>query len=51
MVYNVTAYMEFHPGGESELMRAAGIDSTDLFDQVHAPLENTNAAFPEKDIS
>ncbi|KAA0702829.1 Cytochrome b5 reductase 4 [Triplophysa tibetana] len=35
MVYNVSAYMEFHPGGEAELMRAAGIDSTDLFDQVH----------------
>ncbi|KAL1258893.1 hypothetical protein QQF64_009470 [Cirrhinus molitorella] len=35
MVYNVSAYMDFHPGGEEELMRAAGIDSTDLFDQVH----------------
>ncbi|XP_041962291.1 cytochrome b5 reductase 4 isoform X2 [Alosa sapidissima] len=35
MVYNVTAYMDFHPGGEDELMRAAGIDGTDLFDQVH----------------
>ncbi|KAL2085005.1 hypothetical protein ACEWY4_020523 [Coilia grayii] len=35
MVYNVTAYMDFHPGGEEELMRAAGIDGTDLFDQVH----------------
>ncbi len=29
--------MDFHPGGEEELMRAAGIDSTDLFDQVHFP--------------
>nr|XP_055067145.1 cytochrome b5 reductase 4-like isoform X1 [Misgurnus anguillicaudatus] len=35
MVYNISAYMDFHPGGEAELMRAAGIDSTDLFDQVH----------------
>uniref|UniRef100_A0A8C1TBY9 Cytochrome b5 reductase 4 n=1 Tax=Cyprinus carpio TaxID=7962 RepID=A0A8C1TBY9_CYPCA len=35
MVYNVSAYMDFHPGGEEELMRAAGIDSTELFDQVH----------------
>lgn len=34
-VYNVSAYMEFHPGGEDELMRAAGSDGTDLFDQVH----------------
>ncbi len=37
MVYNVSAYMDFHPGGEEELMRAAGIDSTDLFDQVNSP--------------
>ncbi|KAI5608778.1 cytochrome b5 reductase 4 isoform X1, partial [Silurus asotus] len=35
MVYNVSAYMDFHPGGEEELMKAAGIDGTDLFDQVH----------------
>ncbi|TRY60003.1 hypothetical protein DNTS_034659 [Danionella cerebrum] len=35
MVYNISAYMDFHPGGEAELMRAAGIDSTDLFDEVH----------------
>ncbi|XP_048351049.1 cytochrome b5 reductase 4 [Sphaerodactylus townsendi] len=35
LVYNVTPYMEYHPGGEDELMRAAGADGTDLFDQVH----------------
>ncbi|KAL7987928.1 hypothetical protein Chor_006847 [Crotalus horridus] len=35
LVYNVTPYMEYHPGGEDELMRAAGTDGTDLFDQVH----------------
>ncbi|XP_026871847.2 cytochrome b5 reductase 4 isoform X2 [Electrophorus electricus] len=35
MVYNISAYMDFHPGGEGELMRIAGIDGTDLFDQVH----------------
>ncbi|NWH64633.1 NB5R4 reductase, partial [Geococcyx californianus] len=34
-VYNVTPYMEYHPGGEDELMKAAGTDGTDLFDQVH----------------
>lgn len=33
-VYNVTAYVPFHPGGPDELMRAAGIDATRLFDQV-----------------
>ncbi|NXG79429.1 NB5R4 reductase, partial [Baryphthengus martii] len=34
-VYNVTPYMEYHPGGEDELMKAAGTDGTDLFNQVH----------------
>lgn len=34
MVYNVTAYFEFHPGGEDELIKGAGIDATDLFDSV-----------------
>ncbi|KAG5892808.1 hypothetical protein JTB14_007310 [Gonioctena quinquepunctata] len=34
-VYNVTSYIPFHPGGPDELMRAAGIDATKLFDQVH----------------
>ncbi|NWW03765.1 NB5R4 reductase, partial [Oreocharis arfaki] len=34
-VYNGTPYMEYHPGGEDELMKAAGTDGTDLFDQVH----------------
>lgn len=33
-VYNVTAYVPFHPGGPEELMKAAGIDATRLFDQV-----------------
>ncbi len=33
-VYNVTPYMEFHPGGEEELMRGAGMDGTVLFDEV-----------------
>ncbi|CDQ78831.1 unnamed protein product [Oncorhynchus mykiss] len=33
MVYNVSLYMDFHPGGEEELMKAAGIYGTDLFDQ------------------
>ncbi|XP_075058813.1 cytochrome b5 reductase 4 isoform X4 [Mixophyes fleayi] len=35
LVYNVTPYMEYHPGGEEELMKAAGADGTQLFDQVH----------------
>ncbi|XP_031642914.1 cytochrome b5 reductase 4-like isoform X2 [Oncorhynchus kisutch] len=27
--------MDFHPGEEEELMKAAGIDGTDLFDQIY----------------
>ncbi|XP_045617342.1 cytochrome b5 reductase 4 isoform X2 [Procambarus clarkii] len=34
-VYNVTSYMEFHPGGEQELMRGVGTDATDLFNEIH----------------
>lgn len=33
-VYNVTHYMEYHPGGLDELMKGAGKDATELFDQV-----------------
>ncbi|CAJ0593400.1 unnamed protein product [Cylicocyclus nassatus] len=35
-VYDVTSYLEFHPGGIPELMRAAGTDGTALFNQYHA---------------
>ncbi|XP_053658340.1 cytochrome b5 reductase 4 [Anopheles marshallii] len=35
-VYNVTRYMNFHPGGSDELMRGAGKDATRLFEEVHA---------------
>lgn len=34
----MTPYMDYHPGGEEELMKAAGIDGTDLFDQVWEPI-------------
>ncbi|KAF7278199.1 hypothetical protein GWI33_008693 [Rhynchophorus ferrugineus] len=33
-VYNITEYLAFHPGGEDELMRGAGIDATGLFEEV-----------------
>ncbi|GAO49291.1 hypothetical protein G7K_3443-t1 [Saitoella complicata NRRL Y-17804] len=35
-VYNVTAYLPFHPGGEQEVMRAAGRDGTKLYMNTHA---------------
>lgn len=35
-VYNITAYIPFHPGGEGELLRAAGKDGTSLFMKTHS---------------
>jgi cytochrome-b5 reductase len=35
-VYNITRYLDFHPGGADQLMRGAGIDATSLFDEFHA---------------
>jgi len=35
-VYNITPYLPFHPGGEGELMRAAGKDGGRLFMEVHS---------------
>ena len=33
-VYNVTPYMEYHPGGIPELLRGIGQDATEMFDEV-----------------
>lgn len=33
-VYNITPYLEFHPGGVDEIMRGAGKDATQLIDEV-----------------
>ncbi|KAI0696919.1 cytochrome b5-like heme/steroid binding domain-containing protein [Cytidiella melzeri] len=35
-VYNLTAYLPYHPGGERELMRVAGRDGTKLFASTHS---------------
>ena len=34
-VYNVTAYMDYHPGGWDELIKGAGKDATNLFNNAH----------------
>lgn len=35
-VYNVTPYMDFHPGGWDELIKGAGKDATDMFNDIHS---------------
>ncbi|KAA1129610.1 hypothetical protein PGTUg99_031765 [Puccinia graminis f. sp. tritici] len=35
-VYNMSAYLNYHPGGVRELMRVAGKDGTELFMKTHA---------------
>ncbi len=35
MVYNITPYLKFHPGGVEMLMKAAGRDGTALFMKHH----------------
>ncbi|KAG7194811.1 uncharacterized protein KQ657_004492 [Scheffersomyces spartinae] len=35
-VYNVTPYVNFHPGGVEEIMKCAGKDGTSLFNKYHS---------------
>ncbi|CAF0908594.1 unnamed protein product [Adineta steineri] len=35
-VYNISPYLDFHPGGVDEIMRGAGIDATTLFQEIHS---------------
>lgn len=35
-VYNITIYLQYHPGGVDELLRAAGQDATELFHEIHS---------------
>ena len=34
-VFDLTMYLDYHPGGEKMLMKGAGKDATDLFNQHH----------------
>lgn len=35
-VFNITPYVNFHPGGVSEIMKCAGRDGTALFNKYHS---------------
>ena len=41
-VYNITPFLEYHPGGVEELLRGAGKDCTQLYDRYH-PWVNADA--------
>ncbi|KAJ5316520.1 hypothetical protein N7508_001028 [Penicillium antarcticum] len=48
-VYDVTDFLESHPGGSQVIMRCAGKDATDDFDSVHAP-ELLSEALPKSAV-
>ncbi|EGV63276.1 hypothetical protein CANTEDRAFT_106399 [Yamadazyma tenuis ATCC 10573] len=35
-VFNITSYIDFHPGGVKQIMKCAGRDGTQLFNKYHA---------------
>lgn len=35
-VFNITPYVDFHPGGVDEIMKCAGKDGTSLFNKYHS---------------
>ena len=36
-VYDITYFLEKHPGGKSMLLNVAGTDATDFFEALHQP--------------
>ena len=36
-VYDVTYFLDEHPGGKSMLLTVAGTDATDFFEELHRP--------------
>ncbi|KAI0985879.1 hypothetical protein GJ496_011387, partial [Pomphorhynchus laevis] len=34
-VYDVTPYLQFHPGGEDQIMQVAGLDASEMFEKIH----------------
>ncbi len=39
-VYNITPYLDYHPGGVDEIMKGAGIDATAIFQEIHSWVNN-----------
>lgn len=39
VVYNVSHFATYHPGGRAQLMRGVGEDCTELFDKVSTNLD------------
>lgn len=37
IVYDVTDFLDQHPGGKSMLLNVAGTDATDYFEALHQP--------------
>lgn len=35
-VYNIGPFLDYHPGGEEELMRGAGVDCTEIYNKAHS---------------
>ena len=48
-VYNITQFIQFHPGGRAVLLEFAGKDATAVFDSVH-PKEIINEYLQPQDI-
>uniref|UniRef100_A0A915Q2J9 Cytochrome-b5 reductase n=1 Tax=Setaria digitata TaxID=48799 RepID=A0A915Q2J9_9BILA len=46
-VYNVTEYLSFHPGGIEQLMRAAGTDGTNLFNESRISINSLSVPGPK----
>ena len=46
VVYDITNYIDMHPGGKKKIMRGIGVDSTEIFHKSHPGLkiENTPMA-------
>ena len=43
-VYDVTAFIDKHPGGDRNILRTCGIDATDAFERKHGGQENPENA-------